>query len=61
MIRKAKILVSLNDKREAHYLSAILNSSIIAFVGTYMPVKGSENMAILKFNLNKYSILEDDH
>ncbi|MEM0310950.1 MAG: class I SAM-dependent DNA methyltransferase [Ignisphaera sp.] len=46
------VLVPLNDEKEAHYLSAILNSSIVAFVGTYMPVKGLENLAIPKFNPN---------
>ncbi|MEM1606401.1 MAG: hypothetical protein QXW41_09175 [Fervidicoccaceae archaeon] len=44
------VLVPLNDEKEAHYLSAILNSSIVAFVGTYMPVKGLENLNIPKFN-----------
>ncbi|MEM0089144.1 MAG: N-6 DNA methylase [Archaeoglobaceae archaeon] len=46
------VLVPMNDEREAHYLSAILNSSIVAFVGTYMTVKGLENLAIPKFNPN---------
>ncbi|MEM2838272.1 MAG: hypothetical protein QW697_06865, partial [Acidilobaceae archaeon] len=46
------VLVPMNDEKEAHYLSAILNSSIVAFVGTYMPVKGLENLAISKFNPN---------
>ncbi|MEM3806154.1 MAG: class I SAM-dependent DNA methyltransferase, partial [Desulfurococcus sp.] len=46
------VIVPMNNETEAHYLSAVLNSSIIAFVGTYMPVKGLENLAIPKFNQN---------
>ncbi|MEM1703934.1 MAG: class I SAM-dependent DNA methyltransferase, partial [Zestosphaera sp.] len=46
------VIVPMNNETEAHYLSAVLNSSIIAFVGTYMPVKGLENLSIPKFNPN---------
>jgi len=46
------VIVPMNNETEAHYLSAVLNSSIIAFIGTYMPVKGLENLAIPKFNPN---------
>ncbi|MEM3371751.1 MAG: class I SAM-dependent DNA methyltransferase, partial [Candidatus Korarchaeum sp.] len=44
------VLVPLNSLDEAHYLSAVLNSSILTFIGTYMPVKGLENLNIPKFN-----------
>ncbi|MEM2372731.1 MAG: N-6 DNA methylase [Thermofilaceae archaeon] len=46
------VLVPMNSEEEAHYLAAVLNSSIIAFVGTYMPVKGLENLGIPKFDPN---------
>ncbi|MEM1697904.1 MAG: hypothetical protein QXG48_04550, partial [Thermofilaceae archaeon] len=46
------VLVPMNSEEEAHYLAAVLNSSIIAFVGTYMPVKGLENLSIPKFDPN---------
>ncbi|MEM4593104.1 MAG: N-6 DNA methylase, partial [Sulfolobales archaeon] len=46
------VLVPMNSEEEAHYLAAVLNSSIIAFVGTYMPVKGLENLRIPKFDPN---------
>ncbi|MEM0460533.1 MAG: hypothetical protein QXZ31_11745 [Thermofilaceae archaeon] len=46
------VLVPMNSEEEAHYLAAVLNSSIIALVGTYMPVKGLENLSIPKFDPN---------
>ncbi|MEM3716499.1 MAG: class I SAM-dependent DNA methyltransferase [Candidatus Bathyarchaeia archaeon] len=46
------VLIPLDNEDEAHYLAAILNSSIFLLYGTYMPVKGLENVRIPKFDLN---------
>ncbi|MEM4558148.1 MAG: N-6 DNA methylase, partial [Desulfurococcaceae archaeon] len=44
------VLVPLYSREEAHYLSALLNSSVVGFIGTYMPVKGLESLNIPKFD-----------
>ncbi|MEM3927885.1 MAG: hypothetical protein QXT07_02935, partial [Archaeoglobaceae archaeon] len=46
------VMVSMNSEEEAHYLSAILNSSIVEFIGAYITVKGLENLNIPKFDPN---------
>jgi type I restriction-modification system DNA methylase subunit len=46
------VLIPLKDEDEAHYLSAILNSSIIELFGTYMVISSLENIKIPKFNPN---------
>ncbi|MEM3489334.1 MAG: hypothetical protein QXO75_06745, partial [Nitrososphaerota archaeon] len=46
------VLIPLDNKNEAHYLAAILNSSPVALYGAYMPVKGLENIRIPRFDTN---------